>query len=440
MPDASANALNQPASAAAIRGFGVVIIFAVFGGLALWTFVAPIEGAVIAPGQIVVESNRKAVQHMEGGIVAKINVREGELVEAGATLVELDRTVANANMAMIDGQLAQFYARRSRLEAERDGAMKPAPPRGVGDVVASDSFTQNLAGQAELFAAKEDTRATQIALLEERIVQQRERISGLKVQIRALVDQQMLIADELEGVSTLHAEGYAPKTRLRELEREARRLDGESGALRAAVAEAESAISEARLEITRLKTSGREESISELRDVDASIADLEERRVAAADVLSRTEIKAPQGGRVLALNAHTIGGVIAPGSAIMEIVPDGVPLLVAARVSPGDVDKVETGQETLVRFSGLGGRKTPEATGEVKTVSADSLVDEATGVQYYVALIELPGPDDLNRLLGGQRLSPGMPAEAYIRTGSQPAISYLLKPLIDSTARALREE
>jgi HlyD family type I secretion membrane fusion protein len=440
MAEASGAVPEPPAPASAIRRFGVIVIGAVFGGLALWTVLAPIDGAVIAPGQIVVEASRKAVQHMEGGIVSAIHVRDGDLVEAGATLVELDRTVADANMAMIDGQLAELYARRSRLEAERDGANGPAPPRGVGDVVSSESFKENLAGQAELFAAKENTRTTQIALLDERIVQQRERISGLRIQIKALGDQRALIADELDGVRTLHAEGYAPKTRLRELEREARRLEGESGALRAAVAEAESVIAEARLEITRLKTAGREESITELRDVDASIADLEERRVAASDVASRTRIRAPQSGRVLALNAHTIGGVIAPGSAIMEIVPDGVPLLVAARVSPGDVDKVETGQETLVRFSGLGGRKTPEATGKVKTVSADSLVDEATGIPYYLALIELPAADDLDRSLKGQRLAPGMPAEAYIRTGSQPAIAYLLKPLTDAAAKSLRED
>lgn len=429
-----------PASAESIRRLGVLTIGAVFGGLALWTFLAPIEGAVIAPGQIVVESNRKAVQHMEGGIVSAIHVRDGDLVDAGATLVELDRTVADANMAKIDGQLGELYARRSRLEAERDDADQPAPPRGVGDVIASASFKNNVAGQAELFAAKIDTRITQIALLEERIVQQRERISGLRVQIKSLIDQQRLIADELEGVRTLHAEGYAPKTRLRELEREARRLDGESGALRAGVAEAESVISEARLEITRLKTAGREESISELRDVVASIAELEERRVVAADVLSRTTIRAPQNGRVLALNAHTVGGVIAPGNPVMEIVPDGVPLLVAARISPGDIDKVETGQETLVQFSGFGGRKTPEAIGRVKTVSADSLTDDATGVPYYLALVELPSDDDLNEILRGRHLAPGMPAEAYIRTGSQPAIAYLLRPLSDAAAKSLREE
>lgn len=431
---------SPPASVSAIRGFGAIVIAVAFGGLALWSILAPIDGAVIAPGQVVVESNRKAVQHMEGGIIAAINVREGDLVNAGIPLVELERTVPLANLGMIDGQLAELYARRSRLEAERDSADALNAPRGVEAVISGGTFAEKVAGQAELFAAKKETRTTQVALLEERIVQQRERIAGLKVQIEALSDQRDLIADELDGVRTLHAEGYAPKTRLRELEREARRLDGESGALRAGVAEAESVIAEARLEITRLKTSGREESISELRDVDASIVELEERRIAANEVLERTTIKAPEAGRVLALNIHTIGGVIAPGAAIMEIVPDGVPLLIAARVSPNDIDKIEAGQETLVRFSGLGGRKTPEAIGHVKTVSADSLIDQTTGVPYYLASIELPPNDELDRVLKGQKLTPGMPAEAYIRTGSQPAIAYLLKPLADAAARSLREE
>jgi hypothetical protein len=238
----------------------------------------------------------------------------------------------------------------------------------------------------------------------------------------------------------LHQQGYAPKTHVRELERESKRLEGEGGALRAGVAEAQSIVAEARLEIERSEETSREDALAELRDVEVSVAELEERRVAAMDALRRTEIRAPYAGRVLGLAVHTVGGVIAPGAALMEIVPGGDRLQVAAQVAPQDIDKVRAGQETLVRFSAFGSRRTPEAQGIVKTVSADSLVDEAIGAPYYLVIVEIPEGEALSSLLGGAALAPGMPVETFIRTGSKPAISYLLKPLADAMSRSMREE
>lgn len=418
-------------------GFGVVAL--VVGGLIVWSIAAPIDGAVVAGGQIVVESNRKAVQHLEGGVIAEILVREGETVEAGALLAKIDDTSPAGNVAMIDGQLTELYARRARLVAERDGRDGLAPAEGAPDILASPAFRRKRAGQEELFAARLATRATQISLLEERIVQQNERVAGLHAQIRSLGDQKGLIEDELAGVRELHAQGYAPLTRVRALEREAKRLGGERGALQAGVAEAASIIAEARLEIVRLADAGREEAIAELRDVEVSIAELEERRVTARDALTRTEIKAPQAGRVLNLTVHTVGGVIAPGAPLMEIVPEGDRLQVAARVAPQDVDKVHAGQEALLRFSALGARRTPEADGVVAHVAADSVVDETTGAAFYLVIVDIPDDPALQEIIAG-RLIPGMPVEAFIRTGPRPAISYLLKPLTDSFARSMREE
>ncbi len=419
-------------------GFGAVI--AVFGGLIAWSIIAPIDGAVIAGGQVTVESNRKTVQHLEGGVVGEIAVREGDLVEKGDVVARLEDTVQKANAALIDSQLTESYARRARLEAERDRADSLSTARGAADILNGKVFKEKLFGQEQLFEARRTTRRTQVSLLEERVVQQEERIGGLNAQIAALRDQSRLIGEELAGVRELHAEGYAPTTRLRELEREAKRLAGERGALMAGVAEAQSVISEARLEIERLKEAGREEAITELRDVEVTISELEERRITALDALERTEIRAPQSGRVLALSVHTVGGVIAPGAPLMEIVPDGDRLQVAARIAPQDVDKIRPGQETLVRFSAFGSRRTPEATGAVKTVSADAMSDQASGAPYYLVLIDIPEGETLSAILNGEALIPGMPVEAFIRTGSRPAISYLLKPLADSIARSMREE
>ncbi|WDI32463.1 HlyD family type I secretion periplasmic adaptor subunit [Hyphococcus flavus] len=430
----------RPASASFFIKLGIGVIAALFGGSLLWSIAAPIDGAVIASGQIVVETNRKAVQHLEGGVIDEILVQEGDFVEAGRVVARLEDTVQSANLALIDSQLTELYARRARLETERDGAASLIEPRGVEVVLNSTAFQSKLVGQRQLLEARQSTRLTQINLLQERVVQQNERIRGLEAQISSLRDQRSLIEEELAGVRELHEQGYAPKTRVRELERASRRLEGERGALRAGVAEATSIIAEAKLEIERLRETGREEAISELRDVEVSISELEERRVTAEEALRRTEVRAPQAGRVIGLSVHTEGGVIAPGDGLMEIVPFGDKLQVAARVAPQDVDKVQAGQETLVRFSAFGARATPEATGQVKTVSADSFVDEPTGASYYLVLVDIPQGEDLENLLNGAALVPGMPVEAFIRTGSRPAISYFLKPLTDSLARSMRED
>ncbi len=434
------SAARRPRTERFYARLGVSVIAAVFGGAAVWSVAAPIDGAIVASGQVVVESNRKAVQHLEGGMVGEILVREGDQVSAGEVVARLQDTTQSANLALIDSQLTELYARRARLEAERDAADVVPPARGVAEILASPGFGDKQAGQRQLFEARRTTRATQVALLEERIVQQNERIAGLGAQIRSLRQQQRLITDELEGVRELHEQGFAPKTRVRELERESERLRGESGALQASTAEAESIIAEARLEIGRLKEAGREEAITELRDVEVSIAELEERRIAAADAFRRTEIIAPQAGRVIGLSIHTVGGVVQPGAPLMEIVPEGDRLRIAARIAPQDVDKVRPGQETLIRFTAFGARRTPEALGAVATVSADSLVDETTGAAYFLVFIEIPEGEELLTVLGGEPLRPGMPVETFIRTGKRSAISYFLKPLTDSVARSLREE
>ena len=437
--DTSHSNPSPPASKFFIA-LGAGVVAAVFGGLALWSVAAPIDGAVIASGQVIVEGNRKVVQHLEGGVIKEILVHEGMQVRQGDVVARLDDITQKANLALVDGQLAELYARRARLEAERDAMAEIRAPRGVADVLNSSGFKDKYDGQIQLMAARTITRATQLSLLGERIVQQHERIAGREAQVTSLLEQKVLIRDELDGVRQLHDQGFAPTTRLRALEREAKRLGGESGALRAEIAEAHSIIAETNLEIERLKEIGREEAIAELRDVDVSIVEMEERRITAGDALKRTDIRAPQSGRVLGLAVHTVGGVVAPGAPLMEIVPDGNRLLIAARLAPQDVDKVQAGQKTLVRFSNFGSRQTPEADGIVKTVSADSLTDEAIGASYYLVFVDIPEGDDLSALLSGRSLAPGMPVETYIRTGSKPAIEYLLKPLTDAMARSMRED
>lgn len=435
-----AGEMQAPPPASMFLRFGLGIIVAVFGGLFLWSVVAPIDGAVIAPGQVTVESNRKTVQHLEGGVVSEIMVRENQLVEAGEILVRLDDTVTRANLTRVDSQLAELYSRRARLVAMRDGKDVMTAPVGNPEVLRSAVFRSMLEGQRNLFQARRATLNRQISLLNERITQQNERIVGLTAQRASIGAQLNLIEDELQSVRELYKKGFAPLTRLRALERESERLSGQRGSMTASLAEADSMIAEAELEIERLKDSAREETIAELREVELSIAELEEMRVTAGDAFERTQIRAPQAGRVIGLSIHTIGGVIGAGEAMMDIVPDGDKLEIAARVSPKDVEKVRAGQTATIRFSSFSARMTPQAEGVVRSVSADSLVDQLTGAPYYLVLIDLPDASILSDVLRGEVLVPGMPTEAFIKTGKQPAISYLLRPLTDAMARSFRED
>jgi membrane fusion protein, type I secretion system len=430
---------TSPPPASVFIRFGLGVIIAVFGGLIFWSVVAPINGAVVAPGQVMVESNRKIVQHLEGGVVGEILVHEDQFVEKGEVLARLDSTVTQANLTRVESQLAELYARRARVRAIRDGKDTLSEPSGAPEILATPAFLAMFEGQKELFTAQRATLDKQVLLLKERIIQQEKRIGGLTAQRTSIIAQLRLIDDELESVRGLHKKGFAPLTRLRALERESQRLYGEQGSLTAALAGADSIIAEAQLEIERLKGAAREKAITELRDVEVSIADFEETRVTAADALTRTEIRAPQSGRVIGLSIHTVGGVIAPGAPIMEIVPGGAKLEIAARVSPRDVDKVRAGQAAVIRFSSFSARMTPQVKGTVRSVSADSLADQITGAPYYLVLIDLPEADELMDALRGEPLVPGMPAETFIRTGRQPAISYLLRPLTDALARSMRE-
>jgi len=420
---------------------GWIWVAAVFGGLLLWSILAPINSAVIAPGQLSVETNRKTIQHLEGGVIRKIHVKEGQAVKAGDLLIDLDDTVTRSNVDLLTAQLAEGVARLARLYAERDGLAEiPQDSLAFRLAPADLDYSANLEGQKGLLAARETTKATQIALLEERVVQQTKRIEGYQTQLRSLREQSRLVGEELDGVKRLNAEGFAPMTRVRELERAKEAIAGQQGQLAAASAEAESVISEARLEIERLKQKSREDAIKESQDLEVQIASITERRTAALDALRRSEIRAPENGVVLGLAVHTIGGVITPGSPVMDIVPEGDRLLVAARISPRDVDKVRPGQEAVIRLTALNMRTTPEAIGSVRQVSADNLVDKQSGIPYFLVLIDLPPEEQLKPLLQGQVLQAGMPAESFIQTGARPAISYLLKPLTDAFSRGLRED
>ena len=417
---------------------GGALVLALVGGFGGWAAIASISGAVIAQAVIVVESNAKTVQHLDGGIVGEIRVRDGDRVAAGDVVLRLDDTMPRANLGILTTQLDELMARRARLEAERDGRAELAFPAALQDRAAEARVANVMAGQEKLFQTRAQALAGQKDQLGKRVGQLRDEISGLVAQRDAKATEIVLIEKELEGLIKLKEQGLVPSNRVIALQRDAARLKGDRGRLVAEIARAEGRIGETEIQIIQLGRDRGAEVVTELRDVQARIAELAERRIAAEDQLKRVDVRAPIGGIVHDLAFHTIGGVIPAGQAILQIVPSKDVLIVEARLASQDIDQVHPGQAAVIRFPGFNQRTTPELNGTVRRVSADLMRDEAMQLEFYKVRLRLE-PGELDRL-GGRALVPGMPAEVFIQTDRRTALSYLVKPLTDQIEKAFREE
>lgn len=416
---------------------GLLIVAVMFGGLGTWAALASLTGAVIAPGTVIVDSNRKTIQHLQGGSVAEIRVRDGDMVQAGDLLVRLDETQARARLSIVEARLDTLRARQDRLLAEQ---------RGDKDITFSPELTSRpdgskiaeiMSSQKAIFEARRLSIDGQVDIQNQRISQLREQIRGLYALRDSKGRQVAIIDDELKGLKELFAQGFAPRTRILALERTAEQLNGERAQHLTDVAKAQEGISEAQLQIIQLRKNFTESIVNDLEDVQKDIFSAVQEQVAARDVVDHIEIRAPIAGTVVGLDIHTVGGVVAPGQPILNIVPDGDKLVVEARLRPEDIDKVAIGQAAFLRLSAFDLRTTPELAGSVVTVSADSLNDQKTGLSYYIARVQIP--DEEIAKLGSLRLVPGMPAEVFIQTGERTALSYIMKPLHDGLARSFRE-
>ena len=416
---------------------GIVVVLILTCGVGVWAATTEISGALIAPGTIVVESNVKKVQHPTGGVVGQLLVRDGDQVKAGDLLVRLDDTIMRANLAIVTKALTELYARKARLEAERDGAETVKFPDDLMQQSDVPEIAQVLMGERKLFELRRSARAGQKAQLQERINQSGEETTGLSAQKVAKEKEITLIEHELAGVRDLFNKNLVPMTRLTSLERDATRIDGERGQLIATIAQAKGKIAELRLQIIQIDQDLSSEVAKEMREIDAKIGEFVERKVSAMDQLKRTDIRSPQDGTVFQSTVHTVGGVMPAGEPIMLIVPEADKLTIEARVNPQDIDKVQLGQIAALRFSAFNVRTTPEIFGTVSRVSADTTTDQRTNQSYYTIRIAMP-PEQVTRL-GDVKLVPGMPVEAFVKTGERTVISYLMKPLSDQINRAFRE-
>lgn len=440
VPIAGASPQQQRLRAAIRRnvrlgGFTALLLV---GGLGLWAAMSSLSGAVVAGGHLVVDSSVKAVQHPQGGVVGALNVHNGSMVQEGDVLVRLDDTVAKANLAVFDNGLAELAARRARLIAERDGSAEVAYPAELRDHTSDPQVAQLIEGENKLFALRQQARSGQVSQLRERIAQYRQEISGTEAQQKSKQAEIALVDAELEGVEALWKKKLVPLSRLSERQRTQAQLTGEEGALTAAAAQTRGRISETELAIIQIDQDMRSQVAGELREIDAKAGELRERQIAAEQSLKQTDIRAPQAGRVHQLAVHTVGGVIAPGEAIMQIVPTADALVVEARVAPQDIDQVHVGQPATLRLSAFNQQTTPEVEGEVSRISPDLVEDQKAGLSYYAVRIALSAPS--LQQAGSLELKPGMPAEVFLKTTDRTVLSYLLKPLTDQASRAFRSD
>jgi len=416
-------------------GLRVLLVAAVLGGG--WLTLVPLAGAIVVPGNLVVQSNVKAIQHPTGGIVAEIKVDNGKRVAAGDLLVRLDATQSQAQLQAITKQLNEQRAKIARLSAERDGLEQPDYPTTLTSRTDDPNVRAVIASENALFKARVITRKSQKDLLQGRIVQLNNEIAGMESQLDSKNKQIDLIKGELAGVQDLYDKRLVPLTRLTTLQREAARIDGERGQLVSSVAETKSKISEAELQTVKIDQDFRSEVVKDLGDAQAKEGDLVEKGVAARDQLDRIEMRAPNSGTIHQLNVHTIGGVIKPGEIVMELVPDSDELQLEAHVQPKDIDHIHTGQDALVHFNAFNQHTTPKVSGQVSFVSPDITSDQRTGSTFYTVRVTLS--DEERKRLGNVNLMPGMQAEVYVQTGSRTMLSYLMKPVLDQWRRAFVE-
>lgn len=438
-PTASPPPSDAPRKEIIFGAVVAVLFFVVFLG---WAAFAPLDAGAYAPGQITVSGSRQAVQHREGGTITALSVAEGDTVTRGQILVSLDTSELTAGERSLTGQVFALLAQRARMIAERDDLRAiPVPPEFNGLDPEDAALAQEAMRLQRLqFGARDSGRSTRVGILGQRIEQLSKQIEGLNRQVESNIEQRRLIGEELDGMRSLAARGFAPENRVRALERTAAALDGENGALRAQIAQANEAIGETRLQMSGVTTERDEDVADQLRQAEIQLNDLRPRRAAIVDQIQRSKIRAPVDGRVVGLSAHTVGGVVAPGQILMEIVPDEANLVISARVSPVDADNIRVGQDAQVRFSAIHDRAVPIIHGRLTRISADSFVDEQSGRSYFTAEIRVP-PAQM-ALLGpaAQTVGPGLPVEVIVPLRKRTALDYLLEPLAHTLWRSGREQ
>jgi len=415
---------------------GLFIFFLVFGVFGFWAGFAPLDGAARASGVVTVESYTKVIQHLEGGIVGEILVRNGDFVAAGDPLLVLNNTQPLAQLGITSAQFVALKSREARLLAESIGSESISFP----EVLMQEEHDANveMASEGQIFLARKAAREGEVEVLEQREDQLASRVTGLEALRTSKLELANSYSEELVDVRELLEEGFSDKQRLRELERSYSSYNGEAADLTANISSTEMQIGETRLRVLQQNKDFLNEVVNELGEVRTRLKDTEERMVALHDVVRRTSITTPVDGIVSGMQVHTVGGVVRPGVDIAEVVPQSDELIIEANVSPTDIDRVTVGQEATISFSAFSSGLVPNIYGNVIGISANSLIDQTNGASYYLARVEVT-PEGM-RDMGDLVLVPGMPAEVFINTGTRTFLQYVFKPFTTALSRSFIED
>lgn len=418
--------------------FGYIAIALVFGGLGLWAAFAPLDSAAHATAKVAVESDRKPVQHLEGGIVREILVKETQRVAEGDVLFRLQPTQAQASSDTIAKQVDVAMAQEARLLAESSNEKAIRFPEALLARRTIAETAMAIADQEKQFTERRRSLDNQTGIFRVRIEQTTKDIAGRRARIDSSRAMHQNLVDELANLEPLKAKGLTTNTRILPLQREKLRLEGDIGQIVAELAKLEEAIEESAIQIRLAEQKFREEAQAQIAEVRAKLSELREKLGVARDVLARIEVRSPRDGIVQGIKIQSIGAVVKPGETIAEVIPVGDELVLSAQVNPIDIDSVHAGQKAEIKFASFSRRDTPPIFGKVATVSADSFVDEITKQPYYRAKVVIDPhgiPADL-----AKRLVPGMPAEVLIIRGERTAIEYLIGPLRDAIWRTMRDK
>jgi HlyD family type I secretion membrane fusion protein len=413
---------------------GLVLAAGLVVGFGGWAALAKLEGAVVTAGSVKVDQNLKEVQHRDGGIIKTLAVRQGDLVKEGQILATLDDVQIKAELLIVKSQLAESLGRKARLIAERERLPSIDFPDIKFLTTSPDLIVH---GETRLFDGNRLARESQKEQLELSIVQTGEEIKGMEARLAAKKDEMALVGAEREKLLMLFEKKIVDYSRVYSAQRDWARILGEHGEIIASIARARGRTSEIRVQIIAVDQNASTEAQRDLRTIDAKISELNERKLAIEDRLSRTEIRAPVAGYVNELFVYTIGGVITPAAKLATIVPENAELRFEVKISPVDIDQVREGQPARVRLTAFNRTTTPEIQARVSMVSPASAKDPANGQEHYIAYVQLV--EDALPTLKGMRLVPGMPAEVYIATQERTAASYFTKPFTDQMNRAFRE-
>lgn len=407
-------------------------------GFGAWAAYAPLDGAAVGHGVVAASGQNQRIQHLEGGIIQRIRVREGQSVKAGDVLFELDPTTPEAQRNRLEKQVVSLAARTVRLLAERDGLNALAFPADVVRMARSAEVEGSLEEQAKEFTTRLARHHQEEVIMRQRVNALNDQIGGLAAQQEAVERQLAVVQDESQRKRSLLDRGLTDRSEYTALLRSEADLVGQLGEAKSSILSSKTQIVEAEEQFSRLTTQRVETAAAELNDVRAQKSDAEEQLRAARAVLSRVLVRSPSDGVVVRTVYNTPGSVVRPGDVLLELLPTGEDLVIDARVSPADIDVISLGQKATLRFSALNARITPVVEASVSYVSADRLIDETTHQPYYTARLKITG--DLPAGMTKAQIYPGMAVEAYIKTGERTFFEYLGKPLIDSFNRAFREE